>query len=80
MALVDLFSDTQTRPPEPMRIAMADAEVGDEQRREDPTVLELERRVAELLPRGPAKGVVPAVTEAARSISRELGAPRWPAG
>ena len=49
MALVDLFSDTQTRPPEPMRIAMADAEVGDEQRREDPTVLELERRVAELL-------------------------------
>src|SRR5215212_6625731 len=34
---------------------------------------------AELLPRGPAKGVVAAVTEAARSISRELGAARWPA-
>src|SRR3954466_7069438 len=35
---------------------------------------------AELLPRGPAKGVVAAVTEAARAISRELGAGRWPAG
>ncbi len=47
--LVDLFSDTQTRPTPAMRAAMASAEVGDEQRREDPTVLELERRVAELL-------------------------------
>jgi DNA-binding IclR family transcriptional regulator len=33
----------------------------------------------ELLPRGPAKSVVAAVGEAARSISRELGAARWPA-
>ena len=32
-----------------MRDAMANAEVGDEQKREDPTVLELERRAAELL-------------------------------
>jgi len=32
-----------------MRDAIANAEVGDEQRREDPTVNELERRVAELL-------------------------------
>ena len=32
-----------------MREAMANAEVGDEQEREDPTVLELERRTAELL-------------------------------
>jgi threonine aldolase len=32
-----------------MRDAMANAEVGDEQEREDPTVLELERRSAELL-------------------------------
>src|SRR5690242_4695736 len=32
-----------------MRQAMAQAEVGDEQEREDPTVLALERRVAELL-------------------------------
>ncbi len=32
-----------------MRAAIATAEVGDEQKREDPTVLELERRAAELL-------------------------------
>lgn len=31
-----------------------------------------------LLPRGPAKGLSQSVTEAARGISRELGAPRWP--
>src|SRR5579862_3460097 len=47
--MVDLRSDTQTRPSEGMRAAMAAAEVGDEQEREDPTVNELERRVAELL-------------------------------
>jgi DNA-binding IclR family transcriptional regulator len=33
---------------------------------------------ARLLPRGPAKATVAAVTEAARAISRELGAARWP--
>lgn len=33
-----------------------------------------------LLPRGPAKAVVAAVTEAARSVSRELGAGRRPLG
>jgi DNA-binding IclR family transcriptional regulator len=32
---------------------------------------------ADILPRGPAKGLVAAVGEAARSISRELGAGRW---
>ena len=47
--MIDLRSDTQTRPSEGMRAAMAAAEVGDEQEREDPTVNELERRVAELL-------------------------------
>ncbi len=31
-----------------------------------------------LFPRGPAKGVAAAVGEAARGVSRELGAPRWP--
>ena len=48
-ALVNLYSDTQTRPGEAMRAAMAAAEVGDEQRGEDPTTRELERRVAALL-------------------------------
>jgi threonine aldolase len=47
--LVNLYSDTQTRPTDAMRRAIASAEVADEQRREDPTVLALEQRVAELL-------------------------------
>src|SRR3954452_18602705 len=47
--MIDLRSDTQTKPSPAMRAAMASAEVGDEQEREDPTVLELERRGAELL-------------------------------
>jgi threonine aldolase len=46
---VDLSSDTQTRPTAGMRAAIAAAEVGDEQRGRDPTTLELEARVAELL-------------------------------
>src|SRR5438067_1058599 len=47
--MIDLRSDTQTAPSTEMREAMARAEVGDEQRREDPTVLELERRAAAFL-------------------------------
>jgi threonine aldolase len=46
---VDLFSDTVTRPTPAMRQAMAEAEVGDEQNREDPTVNRLQLMVAELL-------------------------------
>jgi threonine aldolase len=45
---VDLRSDTLTRPTPQMRRAMADAEVGDDVYREDPTVNALEERVAEL--------------------------------
>jgi threonine aldolase len=47
--VIDLRSDTATKPTPGMRAAMAAAEVGDEQRREDPTVSELQRRVAELV-------------------------------
>jgi threonine aldolase len=46
---VNLYSDTQTRPSDEMRQVMATAEVGDEQYRGDPCVIELEDRVAELL-------------------------------
>jgi threonine aldolase len=46
---VDLFSDTVTRPTAPMRRFMCEAEVGDEQQREDPTVNLLQDMVAELL-------------------------------
>lgn len=49
MDTVNLHSDTQTRPSQGMRRAMAEAEVGDEQRFADPTVNELQDRVAELL-------------------------------
>jgi threonine aldolase len=49
MAPVNLYSDTQTRPTPGMREAIANAEVGDEQRSQDPTTRALEERVAELL-------------------------------
>ena len=48
MHAVDLRSDTVTRPTPGMRRAIADAEVGDDVFGDDPTVLELERRVAHL--------------------------------
>jgi len=47
--VIDLRSDTATRPTEGMRAAIAAAEVGDEQRREDPTVNALQERAAALL-------------------------------
>lgn len=47
--MIDLRSDTATVPTEEMRAAIAEAEVGDEQLREDPTVNELQRRAAALL-------------------------------
>lgn len=46
--LVDLRSDTLSRPTPGMRAAMASAEVGDDVYNEDPTVAALEARVAEL--------------------------------
>ena len=46
---VNLVSDTQTRPSAGMRGAMAAAVVGDEQKGWDPTTIELEERVADLL-------------------------------
>jgi threonine aldolase len=47
--VIDLRSDTLTQPTPAMREAIAAAVVGDEQKREDPTVNELERRGAEFL-------------------------------
>ena len=47
--MIDLRSDTLTQPTPEMRRAIAAAEVGDEQKREDPTVIALEERAAELL-------------------------------
>jgi threonine aldolase len=47
--VINLYSDTQTRPGEGMRKAISSAEVGDEQRGADPTTLRLQERVADLL-------------------------------
>lgn len=48
-SIVDLRSDTVTRPTAAMRRAMAEAEVGDDVYREDPTVNRLEERAAEII-------------------------------
>lgn len=47
--LIDMFSDTKSRPSEGMRRFMMSAEVGDEQKGEDPTVSALCERVADML-------------------------------
>jgi threonine aldolase len=49
MARIDLRSDTVTKPSPAMRRAMAEAEVGDDVFGDDPTVIALEERSAELL-------------------------------
>jgi threonine aldolase len=48
-AVVDLRSDTVTRPTPGMRAAIANAEVGDDALGDDPTVRRLEQRIATLL-------------------------------
>ena len=48
-AMIDLRSDTVTRPTPGMRAAIQAAEVGDDVFGEDPTVRRLEERVAEIL-------------------------------
>ena len=45
---IDLYSDTVTRPTPEMRRFMCEAEVGDEQKHEDPTVNLLQEMVADL--------------------------------
>ncbi len=47
--LIDLRSDTVTRPTEEMRVAMAAAQVGDDVYGEDPTVNRLQERAAEVV-------------------------------
>src|SRR5512147_401064 len=47
--LVDLRSDTVTRPSAAMRLAMANADVGDDVFGDDPTVIKLQDTIAELL-------------------------------
>ncbi len=47
--MIDLRSDTVTKPTPDMRRAMYEAEVGDDVYGEDPTVNRLERRAAEIV-------------------------------
>src|SRR5687767_11469011 len=49
LSIVDLRSDTVTRPTKAMREAMANADVGDDVFGDDPTVRRLQERVADLL-------------------------------
>ena len=51
LSVIDLRSDTVTKPTEAMRAAMAAAEVGDDVYGEDPTVNRLEARAAEIFGR-----------------------------
>ena len=72
--MIDLRSDTKTQPTQEMRAAIAAAEVGDEQRREDPTVNRLEAMAAELLGQ-PEAVYVPTATMANEIALRVLGEP-----
>jgi threonine aldolase len=72
--MIELRSDTFTQPGAGMRRAMAEAVVGDEQEREDPTVVELEERGAALL--GHEEAVfVPTATMANQIALRVLSHP-----
>ena len=74
--LVDLRSDTVTRPTPEMRRAMADAEVGDDAYGEDPTVNRLESLAAALLGKEAAL-YVPSGTMANQLALRVLGRARY---
>ena len=69
MSVVDLRSDTVTRPTAAMRQAMANADVGDDVFGDDPTVRRLEERVAELIGKDAAL-FVPSGTMANQSALR----------
>lgn len=72
--MIDLRSDTLSQPSEGMRTAMASAVVGDEQKREDPTVIALEEQAAKLL--GQAEAVyLPTATMANQIALRILSEP-----
>jgi threonine aldolase len=73
-ALVDLRSDTVTRPTAAMRRAMADAEVGDDGYGEDPTVRRLEETFADRVGKESAV-FVPSGTMGNQIALRVLGRP-----
>jgi threonine aldolase len=72
--MIDLRSDTVTKPTPGMLAAMAAAEVGDEQELEDPTTNELQRRMADLLGHEAAL-FLPTATMANQAALRVLSRP-----
>lgn len=66
---IDLRSDTVTRPTPSMRAAMAQAEVGDDVLGDDPTVIALQKRVAEIMGK-PAAVFVPSGSMANQTAIR----------
>ena len=71
---IDLRSDTVTRPSAAMKRAMMDAELGDDVLGDDPTVIELQNRVAELFGKE-AACFVPSGTMANQAALRALTEP-----
>jgi threonine aldolase len=67
--VIDLRSDTVTRPSEAMRRAMLAAEVGDDVLGDDPTVIRLQERIAEMMGK-PAACFVPSGTMANQTAIR----------
>ncbi|MFB6156621.1 MAG: low specificity L-threonine aldolase [Haloferacaceae archaeon] len=90
--MIDLRSDTVTRPDGAMRDAARDAEVGDDVYRDDPTVNELERRAADrvgteaalFVPSGTMGNQIAARVHADRGaevlLDRESHAYKWELG
>ena len=74
MALIDLRSDTVTRPSEAMREAMMRADVGDDVYGEDPTGNRLQEVAAERVGKAAAL-LVPSGTMANQSALRALSSP-----
>lgn len=76
MKIIDLRSDTVTRPSEEMRQVMADAVVGDDVLGDDPTVVQLQEYVAGLFERE-ASLYVPSGTMANQICLKANSVPGW---
>jgi threonine aldolase len=74
--MIDLRSDTITKPSPQMRKAIAEAEVGDDVFRDDPTILRLEARVAELFNKEAAL-FVPSGTMGNQVALKTISEPGW---
>ncbi len=66
--MIDLRSDTVSRPTDAMRRGMAEAEVGDDYYRQDPTVIALQEKAADLFGKEAAMFVFSATMANAVSV------------